>query len=210
MRLLISYDAMTIKVVGICGGHKRGGASELFCLEALKSCEEAGASTDFIHLADYEIEPCQACFDCAPQRAGRCVLEDDFEEVSKRLLEADGLIVCSPVYFGLVSGKLKNFMDRTISLRVNGFKLRNKVGGAIAVGAARGGGQETTLLTIIVWMLTHDMIVVGNGAPGAHIGAVCRARHPADAPRDERGILEARKVGRRVFEAAELIARSQA
>lgn len=198
---------MVVRVVGVCGGHRGGGSSEFFLLEALKACEELGANIELIRLADLNIKPCRACFDCKPERVGRCTIADDFEEVSDKLVEADGIIVCSPVYFGLVSGKLKNFMDRTIALRVNGFRLRNKVGGAIAVGASVGGGQETTILTIIIWMLTHDMIVVSNGSPGAHLGAVCVARYREEAPLDQRGILEARKLGRRVAEVAKLISR---
>ena len=198
---------MVVRIVGVCGGHRGGGSSEFFLSEALKGCEELGASVEAVRLADLNIEPCRACFDCKPERVGRCTIDDDFEEVSEKLLEADGVIVCSPVYFGLSSGRLKNFMDRTIALRVNGFRLRNKVGGAIAVGASVGGGQETTILTIITWMLTHDMIVVGNGSLGAHLGAVCVARYPEEAPLDQHGIREARKLGWRVAEVAKLVSK---
>ena len=44
---------------------------------------------------------------------------------------------------------------------VKGSKLKNKVGGGIAVGLGRSGGQETTLRTMHDFFLTHDMIVVG-------------------------------------------------
>ena len=96
-------------------------------------------------------------------------------------------------------------MDRTLALRLNGFKLRNKVGGALAVGAARHGGQEMTLLAIHAWMLIHDMIVVGDGKPTAHLGAAGVASTPEEAEKDMKGLEIARNLGRRGTEVAKLL-----
>jgi multimeric flavodoxin WrbA len=61
------------------------------------------------------------------------------------------------------------FIDRSRPLRID-FKLKDKVAGAISVGASRNGGQETTISAIHQFLLIQDAIVVGDGAPKAHYG----------------------------------------
>jgi len=89
--------------------------------------------------------------------------------VLEALKKADGIIVASPVYFGSISAQLKAVFDRTIPLRRQGFKLKDKVGCAIAVGGARNGGQEKALESVHAWMHIHGMIVVGDDA---HFGGI--------------------------------------
>lgn len=108
------------------------------------------------------------------------------------LLQADGIIMGSPVYYGTVAAELKQFVDE--SVKHHG-KLIGKVGGAFASSGAIGGGTETTVLDILKAMLIHGMIVQGDPG-GSHYGAVAFG-----AP-DERGRKECRKLGKRVAELA--------
>jgi multimeric flavodoxin WrbA len=85
------------------------------------------------------------------------------------LQKADGVIVASPVYFGCVSAQLKAVFDRTIPLRRQGLKLKDKVGCAISVGGARNGGQEKAIEAIHSWMHIQGMIVVGDDS---HFGGI--------------------------------------
>ena len=62
--------------------------------------------------------------------------------ILEKMIKAHGLIIGSPTYFASISGKLKALFDRTLPLRRDNFKLKGKVGGAIAVGGSRNGGQE--------------------------------------------------------------------
>jgi len=192
-----------VKVVGIVGSHRRNGATELLVREALKAAEEEGVEVEMVTLADRKIDFCKVCFDCSPEKEGECsIRDDDVPEICRKLEEADGIIVGSPVYFGLPTGKLKALMDRTIALRRAGFKLRNKVGGALAVGGHRNGGQEMTLTAIHTWMLVHDMLVVSDGKPTSHLGATGVARGREDAEKDSTGLQLARSLGKKVAEAA--------
>ena len=77
------------------------------------------------------------------------------------LRRADGILLGSPVYFGTVSAQLKSFWDKTRLLRREKY-LINVVGGALAVGGSRFGGQETTLRALQDMMLCQGMIVVGD------------------------------------------------
>jgi len=108
------------------------------------------------------------------------------------LLQADGIIMGSPVYYGTVAAELKQFVDE--SVKHHG-KLIGKVGGAFASSGAIGGGTETTVLDILKAMLIHGMIVQGDPG-GSHYGAVAFG-----AP-DERGRKECQKLGKRVAELA--------
>jgi NAD(P)H dehydrogenase (quinone) len=75
------------------------------------------------------------------------------------LEEADGIIVGSPTYYGLMSGNLKAFLDK--SVEIHG-KLEGKVGGAFTSSGGVASGAETTLLSILHAMLIHGMIVQGR------------------------------------------------
>jgi multimeric flavodoxin WrbA len=85
------------------------------------------------------------------------------------LEKADGIIVASPVYFGCVTAQLKAVFDRTIPLRRQGFRLKDRIGCAIAVGGSRNGGQEKVLEAVHAWMHIHGMIVVGDNS---HFGGI--------------------------------------
>jgi NAD(P)H dehydrogenase (quinone) len=72
---------------------------------------------------------------------------------------ADGIIVGSPTFYGLMSGKLKTLFDK--SVQIHG-KLAGKVGGAFTSSGGNASGAETTLLSILDAMLIHGMIVQGR------------------------------------------------
>lgn len=127
---------------------------------------------------------------------------DDFPalEAKLRAPEVGGIIVGSPVYFSNMSALCKAFLDRWMAFRST-FALRNKVGGAIAVGAARNGGQELTLQTIHAAMLCQDMIIVSEGGPTSRLGGMLVSAKD-DIRGDEAGLAAVRSLGRRVAEVA--------
>ncbi len=181
------------------GSPREDGNTAHLVKTALKSAEEAGAETELINIASMNIEPCIACDIC--KNIGECGIYDDMRVIIAKLQDADGIIIGSPVYFGSVTSQLKMFMDRSRPLRMN-FKLRDKVGGAIAVGGSRNGGQETTISTIREFFLIQDAIVVGDGAPLAHYGGTGVGKVKGDAKTDAVGVETSRNLGRRVAELA--------
>ena len=142
-----------------------------------------------------------------PLREGQ---QDDFPEIEAKLREPGvaGIIIGTPVYFSNMSSLCKSFLDRWMVFRRN-FDLRNKIGGALAVGAARNGGQELTLQTIHATMLCQDMIVVSDGRPTARLGGIL-VNSGDDVSGDETGLATARGLGRRVAEVARLIGNATA
>jgi NAD(P)H dehydrogenase (quinone) len=89
--------------------------------------------------------------DCVVKKVEDATLED--------LMEAQGIIVGSPTYYGCMSGKLKEFFDK--SIEIHG-KLEGKVGAVFTSSGGTATGAETTLLSILKAMLIHGMIVQGN------------------------------------------------
>ena len=148
-----------MKVLGISGSPRRGGNTELLVKKALGFCKAEGAAVSFIALSEKRIEHCRGCNSCR-EPPHLCGQEDDVAGILAEMKSADAIIIGSPTYFSAVSGKLKSLLDRTLPLRVGGFQLSGKVGGAIAVGGSRNGGQESVCRDIQNWMLIHEMIVM--------------------------------------------------
>lgn len=86
----------------------------------------------------------------------------------KDLLDADGIIMGSPTYYGQMSAKLKALIDE--SVKIHG-KLEGKIGAAFTSSGGTATGAETTILSIIQAMLVHGMIIQGR-AHDKHYGAV--------------------------------------
>ena len=129
------------------------------------------------------------------------VLKRVGEVIGDDLLSSDAVIVGSPVYVGNMSGEVKTFFDnwgRKFGLGTATGKMRNKVGAAFATGGSISSGKEVTMLTILVSMLSHQMIVIRGAS----------ATTGPDSPGiDAKEIAEARDLGKRVAEVAALVKR---
>ncbi len=191
-----------VKIIGIVGSPRKDGNTNYLVKKALKSAESAGAETEIYNLCNMELEPCNACDIC--KMTGECPKDDGINEILSKMQEADGIIIGSPVYFGNVTAQLKIIIDRSRPLRID-FKLKDKVGGAIAVGGSRNGGQETTIAAIHEFLLIQDAIVVGDGSPLAHYGGTGAAGAPRDIKNDEFGIQTSKNLGKRIAELAKKI-----
>jgi len=84
------------------------------------------------------------------------------------LIEYDGIIIGTPVYYGSMAAEIKKLIDDSVKYHR---KLDGKIGGAFASSANIGGGNETAVLDIINAMLIHGMIVQGDPT-GEHYGPV--------------------------------------
>ncbi|MFW6373575.1 MAG: NAD(P)H:quinone oxidoreductase [Thermodesulfobacteriota bacterium] len=76
------------------------------------------------------------------------------------LREADGVIFGSPTRYGNMTAQMKQFIDSTADLWMNG-QLEGKPAGVFTSTASTHGGQETTLLTMMTPLIHLGMIIVG-------------------------------------------------
>jgi len=108
------------------------------------------------------------------------------------LVWADGIIIGSPVYFGLPAAEIKKFIDDSLSIRIKG-QLENKVGAAFANSGHPTGGKETTIMALLQALLIHGMVVCGDPiSSGGHYGAA------ATGDPDERSAKECADLAKRV------------
>ena len=180
-------DVKGLIVLGIVCSPRRAGNTEILVNQALEGAKETGAKIDLLRISEMEIAACDGCLTC--HNSGECRIKDDMQEVYGRLLAADGIIIGSPVYFWSVSAQAKTFMDRTYALRYPSHKLRNKVGGAIAVAGRRGGVKALSVINN--FLLGHDMLATGLGISGY-------GTKKGEIRRDERAMKGARSLGRQV------------
>ncbi|MCD6504475.1 flavodoxin family protein [Candidatus Bathyarchaeota archaeon] len=181
---------MTVKVIGIVGSPRAGGNTELLVREALNSAEEQGAETELITLGNKEIKPCDACLTC--RKTKECRIKDDFQQIFDKMVEADGIIIGSPVYFGSATPQVKALIDRAGYLSIaKGRVFERKVGGPLVV--ARRAGQNFTFAELLFFFLHQGMIV-----PGSTYWNVAFGRERGEVKKDDEGVKTARNFGERV------------
>jgi multimeric flavodoxin WrbA len=115
------------KVVVICGSPRKGN-TEWMLETVAKELDKRGVHANMLYLRKLNIKTCTGCLSCEAggyDRKGICKIKDDMGLIYPELVDADGWIMGTPVYFEMVSGLLKNFMDRTCPVwtRLEGKKM---------------------------------------------------------------------------------------
>ncbi|MBN1807052.1 MAG: flavodoxin family protein [Sedimentisphaerales bacterium] len=155
---------MIVKTLGISTSPRLYGNSDLLLREALSGAESAGAHTEYIHLPDYDIAPCLECNTC--YSGGNCKIQDDFQELIKKILEVDRFIFATPVFFMSVCAQAKIFIDRSQCLWAYKYILnkqlfdteRDRRAMVIAVGGSKSKKQfESIRLTMKTYFDVLDM-----------------------------------------------------
>lgn len=128
--------------------------------------------------------------------------KDDLDDVLNKIAspECVGVILASPVYFGLPSGRCVSLISRLMPVKKAG-GLADKIFGAVAIGAGRNGGQETVLHALAQSMLTMQMILAVDAMPTSHWGATLWNQDQS-IEKDEFGQATARNLGKRIAELA--------
>ena len=116
-----------MKLLGISGSPRRGGNTDRLLNEAISGAAGNGAQVKHIVLADLDIAPCAHCDGCI-QMGGRCVLEDDMQQIHADIREFDRFIVASPIYFMGPTAQVKAMIDRCQALWVIKNLLKLPVG----------------------------------------------------------------------------------
>lgn len=172
------------------------------CIQEIESTAkglDATIEVELVDLAPLTINGCISCDKC--KKGVQCSQKDDFQPLIEKFADPElvGIIVATPVYMGSMTSQAKAFLDRTVLYRRNGFMFKNKLGGALAVGGSRNGGQELTIQGVHAAMMIHDMIIVGDGD---HFGGAAWANHAGGYEADETGITTVKKLGKRMAEVA--------
>ncbi|MTK64578.1 MAG: flavodoxin family protein [Methanobacterium sp.] len=106
-----------MKIIGINGSPRKEWNTATLIKKALEGADSVGAETELIDLYDLEYKGCKSCFACKTKGSksyGRCNVNDDLTPVFERIEEVDAVILGSPIYFGVVTGEMRSFMERMI------------------------------------------------------------------------------------------------
>jgi multimeric flavodoxin WrbA len=196
----------TLKVLGINASARKYGNTAKMLYIAMKAARDYGAETEVIHLYDYQLQPCMACYsdnlyECYyPKSCTFIGRKDDFRLIADKILESGAIIIATPVYWFNVSGILKTLIDRLTALEnviyhVGKSLLDGKVAGVIAAGEEAGGAQALSWLAFTLNMM------------GIHIPAWATAYYhgKGDVLKNKQAVYHAYNVGRSVVLAAKLL-----
>lgn len=105
---------MRKKVLILSGSPRKGGNSDLLCDEFLRGAAQAGNEAEKIRVAEKKIGFCSACYYCR-QSGGICAKKDDMAQILQKMIDADVIVLSSPVYFYSVNAQMKTLIDRTLA-----------------------------------------------------------------------------------------------
>lgn len=181
-----------MKVVAINGSPRRGGNTAR-CMQVIgKEIRAAGIDFEVLQ-PGAQVKPCLACYHCLNTGSLRCVQDDDMvNEIIAKCIEADAIILSSPVYHGGISGNMKCVIDRMMLAACCGEnKFHHKVGAAFTT-LRRSGGHET-YHQLLGAMDAMEMVIVTSDYWNAVHGA-----DPGECMQDTEGMEVLAKLGRNI------------
>jgi len=174
-----------MKVLIINGSPRKEGNCAQLVRELTSVFESEKIEVDLYEIGTKDIRGCLACGGCATK--GACVLGDDVPLLAKRLAEADGMIVLSPVYYASPNGSVISLLDRLFMSA--SCDLRMKVGASFAV--ARRAGTVASFDVLNKYFTINQMPVVSGRYWNNAFG-----RAKGEVKGDEEGLQNARFVAR--------------
>ena len=99
-----------MKILVITGSPRKNGNSNTLADNFIKGAEEAGHSIVRFDSAFKNVHPCIACNKCGMN--GQCVFKDDFEFIKNNIVDADAVVLASPMYYFGISAQIKAVIDR--------------------------------------------------------------------------------------------------
>lgn len=104
---------MSKNVLILSGSPRKRGNSDLLCYEFLIGAQEAGNEVERIFISNKKIGYCTGCYTCA--QSSRCIQKDDMAEILEKMIQADVIVMATPVYFYSIDAQLKTLIDRTVA-----------------------------------------------------------------------------------------------
>ena len=160
---------MNKKVLLLCGSPRKGGNCDVIGDEFLRGAAESGNSVKKIYINDKKINFCRGCEVCLALGA-KCVQKDDMAEIIEKMLEADVIVMSSPVYFYSVSAQLKVLIDRCIACEREFWETSGKKASLISTSGSPDKNSMDAVVAsfrgLFRCLKTVDEggIIYGNGA----------------------------------------------
>ncbi len=150
------------KVVALHASRRKVNTYKLL-LQLQQALAGHDVEVEILSLYDYKLNDCIGCEKCILR--GECIHQDDVQMLMDKMTAADGIIISSPVYLKQVSGKLKDFIDRTCK-----WYHRPVLDGkpVICVATTKGSGLKSTLSYL------QSVAIQWGAMPAGRIGRTIR------------------------------------
>jgi multimeric flavodoxin WrbA len=179
-----------MKVVAFNGSARKNGNTAILIKHVFEELVKEGIETELVDFATENLNGCDACRRCFKNKDKRCAIDDDIlNSCLEKMLEAEGMVLGSPVYFSNVTANMKAFIERVgYVARANDDMLRRKVGAAVV--AVRRGGAIHVFNSINHLFFISQIIVPGSRYWNLGIGQA-----KGDVESDEEGIETMKILG---------------
>jgi multimeric flavodoxin WrbA len=177
-----------MKILGIVCSPRKGGNTEVLVERVLAMTKELGADIELDFIAHKNIAPCDGCESCVV--TGKCKVQDDMQGIYSKLIEADGIVFGTPVYYWGMTAQAKAFIDRTFIFRTDR-PLKNKIAGLVIVARRRGISQTFSALSNYCYI--QKMHVAG--------AVTAYADGRGEVRQNKVAMDEANELGRDIFQA---------
>jgi multimeric flavodoxin WrbA len=155
-----------MKILAIsCSPNGKGNTVALLN-QLLGGASQEGAETELFTIVGKTIHPCRGCRTC--WSTGKCVIEDDMTGLLDKMVESDGFVLGTPIYFYSMDAQCKTIIDRTSPLGQPGRTIADKVGAAVVTAGSLG--LVDALKDIYFYFVTRQVIpanyVAAYAGPG--------------------------------------------
>ena len=196
-----------MKILALSGSPRENGNTDRYLNMVLSECAAAGAETELVRVCDLNLKGCRGCYGCVA--AKRCIHQDDFQTVFDKIVEADVLVLGSPVYHSSVTPELKAVLDRAgFSGRWAASEMKAKEGAyefnasalsgklVAPVTVARRAGHNFTFAQLLLWAACNDCHIVGNTYWNVGVAGKGGAK---DAEDDTEGVTTMKNLAQRIM-----------
>jgi len=180
-----------MKIVAFNGSPRENGNTNILLNTVMGEISKEGIDTEIVQMGKQSLHGCIACGKCKENKDNKCVISSDkLNEYLEKMIESDGIILGSPVYFSDVTSNIKSLMDRAgYVARANGDLLKHKLGAGVV--AVRRAGAIHTFDTLNHFFLINHMIVPGSSYWNIGIG-----RDVGDVNNDSEGLQTMVNLGK--------------
>jgi len=175
-----------VKIVAIVGSPRLNGNTSYLVDQTLEAAKALGIETEKIHLVRHKVNPCLGHENCAS--FSTCKQNDDAPWILDKFINADGVILSSPIYYYNMSAQMKAFVDRNYFFYTHGVALKAICAGLIVIGGGEGIEHAINSLKLF--------LKLGTNIPKDKIMAVTGyASKPGEVKRNNTLVKEARRLG---------------
>ncbi|MCH4889225.1 flavodoxin family protein [Acidaminobacter sp. JC074] len=180
-----------MKVIAINGSPRKKGNTSLLIGDIFNELNESGIETKEVNVGSKHFKGCLACGGCWQNKDKKCVIKnDDLNDIIDDMLDADAIILGSPVYCADVSGQMKTFIDRVSMVAcANDDMFKRKLGASIT--AVRRAGALSAFHTLNSFFTILQMPIISSSYWNMGYGY-----SEGEVLKDEEGLQTMRNLGK--------------